>query len=128
MRKLKRVNEPGTLIPITVVSETELAGEDRLRNIALDLENLRTTLRFTVELKNESRIRLSLHIQMKLRGGAFSLLPNRNPAIVEHRSLSHRSGKVYRNRHFPKQSPGADAASGASPAGVDRDFEAELLG
>lgn len=58
-----RVNLPRALITVTtVVSETELAREYRLRNVALDLKNLRTTLRFAVEPENKSRIRFSFNI------------------------------------------------------------------
>ena len=65
---------------------------------------------------------------MKLRGGAFGIFSYPNPTIVEHCGLGYRSGEIQGHGNSAEESPGADAAGGASPAGVDRDFEAERPG
>lgn len=94
----------------------------------MDLENLRTAFRFAVELEDESRIGFGFNIQMELSGRAFGVFSYPNPSIVEHCGFGYRSGEIQGNGNSAEESPGADAAGGASPAGVDRDFEAELPG
>nr|GMD89201.1 proline-, glutamic acid- and leucine-rich protein 1-like [Ipomoea batatas] len=81
--------------------ETELAGENRLTNVSLDLEHLRAAFWLAVELKNESRVRLGLHIHVELRAGVLRILPNRNPTVVEHHSSRFRPREIYRHRHLP---------------------------
>lgn len=115
--------------PVTGVPEAELASENRLPNVALDLKHLRTTLRLAVELENEPRVGLCLHIQVELRGRALGFFPDANPAVVENgASPRRRSRQIQRHRHLPDKLPGADPAGGASPAGVDRDLHGEFPG
>ena len=68
-KKYQNPNQPGSLIAVAGGSEAELAGEDGLTDVALNLEHLRTALRLAVELKDESRVGLGPHVQVKLRGG-----------------------------------------------------------
>lgn len=125
MKNLNRnPNGPGSLIPVTGVSEAELAGEDGLSDIALNLEHLRATLRLAIELEDESGIGLCPDIQVEVSGRAFGLFSDGNPAIVEHCGLGFGAGELQRNGDLPKEPPGVDAAGGAPPAGVDRDSEA----
>lgn len=120
---MKNPNQPGSLSPVTGVPEAELASENRLPNVALDLKHLWTTLRLAVELKHEPRVRLCLHIQVELCGRALGFFPDGNPAVVEHGASPRlRSRQIQRHRHLSEQLPGAYPAGGASPAGVDGDL------
>lgn len=97
-------------------------------NVALDLKNLRATRWFTVELKDESGIRLGLDIQVELGRGAFGFLTQRNPAIVEDGSLGLRSGEIQWHGHFTQEPARAEAASSPPTTSVDGNVEAELAG
>lgn len=95
---------PGSLITVTggCWTEAELASEHRLPDITLNLKNLRTTHRLTVELENESRIRLRFDIQMELRAwrAFIRIFADCDPTIVKHTSLALRSGEIQRDCHF----------------------------
>lgn len=111
------------------MSKTELAGKHRLSNIALNLENLWTTLWLSVKLKHISWIRLSFHIQVKLsRRRTLRILTNRNPTIMKHSSLGLRSRQIQRHGNPPQQPSRVHSARSPSPACVNRNFQAKLAG
>jgi len=88
--------------------EAELASKNRLSNIPLNLENLRATLGFTVELENEPGIRLSLNaqIQLRIQPLLFSL-SYQNPPVLHHPDLVRLLlAQLHRHRHPPHQLPG----------------------
>lgn len=47
---------------------------------------------------------------------------------MENSGLRYSASEVQRNGDFSKKSPGVNAACGATPTGVDRDFEGKFLG
>lgn len=67
-------------IPFTAVPEAEVAGENRLPHVPVDLENLRAALGLAVELKDESRVGLGADVEVQLEIGAGS---DRGPAVVD---------------------------------------------
>lgn len=66
-------------IPFTAVPETEVAGENRLLDVPVDLENLRAALGLAVELKDESGVGLGADVEVELDIGGGS---DRGPAVV----------------------------------------------
>lgn len=116
------------MIPVTGVSETELAGENWLSDVALDLKNLWTTLRFAVELKDKSRIRFGFNIQVKLSRGGFGLIIESNPAIVEDDGVGLSSREIQGDGEFTQEPAGVKAAGGGGAASVDGNLEAEFGG
>lgn len=119
------VHKPGSLSPVTGVPETEFASKNRLPNVALDLKHLRAAFGLAVELEHESGVRLSLHIQVKLRRRAFGFFTNGNPTVMENGTgPGLRTRQIQRHGDFSQKPPGADAAGGASSPCVDRDSQA----
>lgn len=95
--------------------------------MTLDLKDLRATLRLAVELEYESGVRLRLHIQVELSGRALGFFSHSNPTVVEDGTCPRlRSRQIQRHGDFPEQPPGGDAAGSASPARVDRDYQAKF--
>lgn len=76
----KSGNLPGPRIPIG----TELAAENRLPDIALDLENHRATFRFSTELENEARVGFGPDNQVEAGRDFILFFPQFNPPVVEY--------------------------------------------
>lgn len=120
---------PGSLITVAGVPETELACEDRLPNVALNLENLGAAFGFAVELEDESRVGFGFDVEVELGGGAsLGFFPHWNPPIVEDQWFGLGARKLEWDGDFSQESAWVDTAGGATAPGVDRDFQTDLAG
>lgn len=91
------------------ISEAELASENGLFYIPLDLKDLRATLRFTIEPEHESRVGFSPDSQMqqllqrrRRRFLLLLLLPQLDPPVLEHTRATFCHGEIQRHRKFPQ--------------------------
>lgn len=105
----------------------ELATENGLSDISLDLENHGTTLRFTTELENEPGIRFRTDRQVNPSGGFFRLAPEFQPPVAEDNGLRVSPSEVHYDIEPAKQLARADPARAAHAARVDGHSEGDGL-